>query len=59
MLARAGVDVSLIKLIGRWGSSAVRRYVQHAALAVQPLVAARLARGAAVSAELLASQATL
>ena len=58
-LARAGVDVSVIELIGRWGSSAVRCYVQQAALAVQPLVAVRLARGAAVSAELLASQAAL
>ena len=58
-LARAGVDISLIELIGRWGSSAVRRYVQQAALAVQPLVAARLARGAAFSAELLATQAVL
>ena len=58
-LARAGVDVFLIELIGRWGSSAVRRYVQQAALAVQPLVAARLARGAAVSMEPLASQAAL
>ena len=55
-LARAGVDVSLIELIGRRGSSAIRRYVQQAALAVQPLVVARLARGAAVSAELLASR---
>ena len=35
-LARAGVDISLIELIGGWGSSAVRRYVQQAALAVQP-----------------------
>ena len=38
-LARAGVDISLIELIGRWGSSAARRYVQQAALEVQPLVA--------------------
>ena len=58
-LARAGIDISLIELIGRWGSSAIRRYVQQAALAVQPLVAARLARGAAMSAELLASQTAL
>ncbi len=32
MLARAGIDIVTIMLIGRWGSSAVRRYVQETPL---------------------------
>ena len=33
LLARAGSDVQLIKLFGRWGSSSVERYIQEAPLA--------------------------
>ena len=29
LLARAGFDVQLIKLFGRWGSSSVERYIQE------------------------------
>ena len=48
-MARAGVDTYLIELIGRWGSSAIKRYVQEAGLAVQQLIAARLGAQAAGS----------
>ena len=33
MFARAGVDLYLIQLLGRWGSRAIERYVQEAPLA--------------------------
>jgi len=48
-LARAGVEHHLIELIGRWGSAAIRRYIQDAGLAIQPLIAARLGAQAAGS----------
>ena len=32
MMSRFGVPVSTIMLIGRWGSQAILRYVQEAAL---------------------------
>ena len=41
MLARAGVSLHLIKLLGRWGSDAVERYVQDAALCRQTLLASQ------------------
>ena len=38
-LARMGIDLYLIQLVGRWGSAAVARYVQDAPLVRQHLVA--------------------
>ena len=45
-LAAAGVEVSLIQLLGRWSSSAVERYTQQAALSVVPQVPAQVLSGA-------------
>ena len=39
LLARAGSDVQLIKLFGRWGSSSVERYIQEAPLARSEMIA--------------------
>ena len=39
MLARAGIDTVTIMLLGRWGSSAVRRYIQEAPLLRTSLIA--------------------
>lgn len=45
-LAAAGVEVSLIQLLGRWSSSAVERYTQQAALSVVPQVPSQVLSGA-------------
>ena len=37
-LAAAGVELSLIQLLGRWSSTAVERYTQEAALSIVPQV---------------------
>ena len=37
-LAAAGVQVALIQLLGRWSSSAVERYIQHAPLSMVPQI---------------------
>ena len=42
MLARAGIDIVTIMLIGRWGSSAVRRYVQETPLHRATTIATRV-----------------
>ena len=42
MLASAGTPIHLIQLLGRWSSSAVERYVQHAPLAVVPDIPRRI-----------------
>ena len=39
LLARMGIELYLIQLIGRWGSMAVVRYVQNAPLAIQNILA--------------------
>ena len=49
MLARAGVSLHLIKLLGRWGSDAVERYVQDAALCRQTLLASQTICGLGVA----------
>ena len=42
MMSRAGIELYMIKLMGRWGSSAVERYVQDAPLRYQSKVASRI-----------------
>ena len=42
MLASAGTPIYLIQLLGRWSSSAVERYVQHAPLLVVPEIPHRV-----------------
>ena len=42
MLASAGTPIYLIQLLGRWSSSAVERYVQHAPLSVVPEIPHRV-----------------
>jgi hypothetical protein len=44
MLARADIELYMIQLIGRWGSSAVTRYVQDAPLCRQGCIATQVAR---------------
>ena len=41
--ARANVQLNVIKLIGRWGSDAVERYVQDAPLATSHMIASAVA----------------
>ncbi len=49
-LAAAGVELSLIQLLGRWSSSAVERYTQQAALSIVPQVPQQvLARSSAIA----------
>ena len=45
-LAAAGVELSLIQLLGRWSSTAVERYTQQAALSIVPQVPTRVLSGA-------------
>ena len=45
MLARAGIELFLIQLIGRWGSEAILRYVQLAHLYGSMNIAARTVTG--------------
>ena len=49
MLARAGVDLHSIKLLGRWGSDAIELYVQDAALCRQTLLASQTISGLQVA----------
>ena len=44
-LAAAGVQLSLIQLLGRWSSTAVERYTQQAALTVVPQVPSQVLGG--------------
>ena len=48
LFARAGLDVSYIMLLGRWGSAAILRYIQEAALAEPARAAAAVARRTSV-----------
>ena len=51
-LARAGIDVAVIQLIGRWGSNAIFRYVQTAAFVPERtarVVAVALGNGASLT----------
>eukprot|EP00972_Heterocapsa_arctica_P096292 14206846-Heterocapsa_arctica.AAC.1 len=43
LLSRAGMDLYLVQLFARWGSSTVLRYVQLAPLLAQAGIAARAA----------------
>jgi hypothetical protein len=43
-MARSGIDVVVIQLMGRWGSSTVLRYIQEAPLERSHLIAASFAR---------------
>ena len=43
-LAAAGIQLSLIQLLGRWSSSAVERYVQSAPLSIVPQIPTEILR---------------
>ena len=43
-MARAGLELVVVQMIGRWGSSAIMRYVQNVHLAKQPAVATSIAK---------------
>ena len=45
LLARADVELNVIKLVGRWGSSAIERYVQEAPLHLQQHLSSKVVIG--------------
>ena len=49
MFARAGLDLHVIMLIGRWGSAAICRYVQEAALSNPERAAAAVAKRTSIA----------
>jgi hypothetical protein len=46
LLSRCGVDVYMVKLIGRWGGSSVERYIQQSPLTNMPSIASAIAKAA-------------
>lgn len=58
-LAAAGVEMSLIQLLGRWSSSAVERYTQQAALSIVPQVPQQVLNRAPMASRVVAPKVAL